>query len=68
MATKKTATEKKTHAEQAWEENDVKYPRKRDICNCCKQKDDVKLAYDMHNFICLNMHACMLRMAKNHAK
>lgn len=66
MAAKK-AVDKKTHAEQAWEENDSKYPRKKDICNVCKQKDEVKLAYDMHNYICVNMHACMLRFAKLNA-
>ena len=58
---------KKSHAEDVWEKDDVKYPRKRDICNVCKQRDEVKLSYDLHNYICVNMHACMLRFAKNNA-
>lgn len=64
MTTKKATVEKKSYAEKSWEENDTKYPRKRDICSCCKQKDDLKLSYDMHNYICLNMHACLLRLGK----
>jgi hypothetical protein len=64
MANRKPTKAASDHSEKKWEEDDVKYPRKRDICSCCKQRDDVKLAYDMHNYICLNMHACLLRLGK----
>lgn len=59
---------KKSHAEVTWETDDIKYPRKRDICSCCEQRDSLKLSYDRHNYICLNMSACLLRFAKLHAK
>ncbi len=58
---------KKSHAEETWEGDDKKYPRKRDICNVCQQRDELKLSYDLHNYICVNMHACMLRFAKLNA-
>lgn len=64
----KKTVEKKSHAEETWEKDDVKYPRKRDICNTCKQRDEVKLSYDRHNYICVNMHACMLRFSKLYGK
>lgn len=52
---------KKIAAPKGWEEDDETYPRKRDVCDSCGQKDDLKLAFDRQRFICINAHACLLR-------
>lgn len=48
-----------------WEKN-MEYPEKRDICDFCHQRDDVKLAFDQLRYICKNAHACYLRWTKTH--
>ena len=71
MAVKKKAAAKpavlKNSGPTHWEDDDVKYPRKRDICEMCGQRDDLKLAHDLRRYICVNAHACLLRLSKIHA-
>lgn len=58
---------KSSNADERWLSS-PDYPEKRGICNVCKQKDDVKLAFDRVNFICKNSHACLLRFGKMYGK
>lgn len=46
-------------------EKDPSYPEKRDICEFCGQRDDLKLSFDRVRYICKNAHACFLRWTKN---
>lgn len=62
MAAKKTP-----YVDSAWENNPM-YPEKRGICEVCKQKDDVKLAFDHVRYICINASACLLRWRKSREK
>lgn len=58
------AVRKKNTGHTPWEDDDMKYPRKRDICDVCGQLNDLKLSYDLRSFICINAHACLLRWGK----
>lgn len=55
----------KPRGPECWDEDDEKYPRKRDICSFCGQRDDLKMAFDTLRYICINDHACMLRWHKS---
>ena len=67
-AKKKAGPIAKPKGPQCWEEDDITYPLKRGVCEFCHQKDDLKLSYDMHRYICANAHACMLRWIKSREK
>lgn len=61
------AEKKKAYVDSAWENNKA-YPEKRDVCDFCLQKDDLKLSFDRCRFICINAHACYLRWTKTRAE
>lgn len=54
-------------ADEKWAKN-PEYPEKRGVCECCHQRDDLKLAFDQIRYICKNASACLLRMRKMHGK
>ena len=64
MAAKKKAAIPKPKGPQSWEENHDEYPVKRGVCEFCHQRDELKLSYDKHRYICINSHACQLRWIK----
>lgn len=66
-AKKKTQTKVKrslTAAPRGWENDDELYPRKRDVCDFCGHRSDLKLSFDQIMWICLNASACVLRWRK----
>lgn len=63
MATKKKVATKQS-APRGWLEDDDTYPRKREVCDFCGQRDDLKLSFDRVHWICINDHACVLRWKK----
>lgn len=54
---------KKAPAWVEWSKN-PEYPEKRDTCEFCGHRDQVKLSFDRIRFICINASACVLRWRK----
>lgn len=61
MAVRKREPKKAaSHNPYDWENND-NYPVKRDVCDFCGHKDELKLSFDQIRYICINAHVCVNR-------
>lgn len=55
------AVRKKNTGPTSWENDDERFPRKYTNCSVCKRYGEMKLSYDLHNWLCIHAGKCISR-------